>query len=62
MNKIQKIEEIMDIVKGHELELNIPFDMWLTDLAEVARRLNAAARKLGFEAHFTPNEVKRFKD
>ncbi len=62
MNKIQKIEEIMDIIKGHDLELNIPFDMWLTDPAEVARRLNAAARKLGFEAHFTADEATRFKD
>ncbi len=62
MDKKVKIEEIMDFVRGFDPEQGIPMELWLTDPAEVARRLNAASRKLGFETHFTADQVKRFKD
>lgn len=61
MSKQTKIEEIMDLVKRQEPEQDIPIELWVTDPAEVARRLNASARRLGFKAHFTADDTKRFK-
>ena len=62
MSKQTKIEEIMDLVKGQEPEQDIPIELWVTDPAEVARRLNASARKMGFAERFSADEVKRFKE
>jgi hypothetical protein len=62
MNKKVKIEEIMEFVRGLDPDQGIPMELWADNPAEVARRLNAASRKLGFETHFTADEVKRFKD
>ena len=63
MNQKAKINEIMAIIRGQdEFVDSIPVELWVENPAEVARRLNAMARQAGFDAHYTADEVTRFKD
>jgi len=46
----------------HLGEDSIPISWWVENPKGVAERLNNAAIKLGFKAHFTVEDVKRFKE
>jgi hypothetical protein len=53
----------MDFIQGLPPgEDSIPISWWVENPKGVAERLNNAAIKLGFKAHFTVEDVKRFKE
>ena len=63
MNRKAKIEQIMAVIRGaDEFIDSIPVELWATDPAEVAKRINTMATRMGFEAHFTADDVNRFKE
>ncbi len=61
MENQMKINAILDFAHNLPPEEEIPVELWIKDPAEVARRLNTTAQRMGIERQFSKKDIELLK-